>query len=122
MKKGLLCAVCVCLFSFGSGMAQTQRSMTIDQLFSLIESGSNVLTQFKYKDLGSMATICRGNAVASMGSMKMKGFFAWVAWMFVHLLRLEGGYTNITVLYKWFWNFLFGLRLGRVITDTKIAE
>lgn len=47
MKKGLLCAVCVCLFSFGSGMAQTQRSMTIDQLFSLIESGSNVLTAQK---------------------------------------------------------------------------
>ena len=47
MKKGLLCAVCVCLFSVGSGMAQTQRSMTVDQLFSLIESGSNVLTAQK---------------------------------------------------------------------------
>ena len=47
MKKGLLCAVCVCLLSVGSGMAQTQRSMTVDQLFSLIESGSNVLTAQK---------------------------------------------------------------------------
>ena len=43
MKKRLLCGVCVCLLSVGSGMAQTQRSMTVDQLFSLIESGSNVL-------------------------------------------------------------------------------
>lgn len=47
MKKRLLCGVCVCLLSVGSGMAQTQRSMTIDQLFSLIESGSNVLTAQK---------------------------------------------------------------------------
>ena len=47
MKKRLLCAVCVCLLSVGSGMAQTQRSMTVDQLFSLIESGSNVLTAQK---------------------------------------------------------------------------
>lgn len=47
MKKRLLCGVCVCLLSVGSGMAQTQRSMTVDQLFSLIESGSNVLTAQK---------------------------------------------------------------------------
>lgn len=47
MKKRLLCAVCVCLLSVGSGMAQTQRSMTVDQLFSQIESGSNVLTAQK---------------------------------------------------------------------------
>ena len=47
MKKRLLCAVCVCLLSVVSGMAQTQRSMTVDQLFSLIESGSNVLTAQK---------------------------------------------------------------------------
>ncbi len=100
----------------------TQQAVVCADNIKRLASGSNVLTQFKYKDLGSMATICRGNAVASMGNMKMKGFFAWVAWMFVHLLRLEGGYTNITVLYKWFWNFLFGLRLGRVITDTKIKD
>lgn len=47
MKKRLLCGVCVCLLSVGSGMAQAQRSMTVDQLFSLIESGSNVLTAQK---------------------------------------------------------------------------
>ena len=69
-----------------------------------------------------MATICRGHAVVAMDNMKMKGFFAWVAWMVVHLMRLAGTYTNMTVAYKWFWNFLFGLRLGRVISDTKMTD
>jgi len=79
--------------------------------------GKDDLKGFAYKDLGSMATICRGKAVVSKDSTKMTGFFAWVAWMAVHLLRLAGGYTNMLVAIKWTWNFLFGLRLGRIITD-----
>ena len=64
MKKRLLCAVCVCLLSVGSGMAQTQRSMTVDQLFSLIESGSNVLTahqrRYRFGFLSDSAGQCYG--------------------------------------------------------------
>ena len=69
--------------------------------------------------IGSMATICRGHAVVAMGSWQMKGFFAWVAWMVVHLMRLAGVYTNITVALKWFWNLVSGIRLGRIITNIK---
>jgi len=78
--------------------------------------GQTVLDEFSYKDVGSMATIGRGDAVMFKGTWQMKGFFAWCAWMVVHLMRLAGTHTNITVALKWMWNFFSGTRLGRIIT------
>lgn len=82
--------------------------------------GETQLETFQYKDMGTMATIGRGRAVIENGSFKMKGILAWFAWMFVHLLRLSGAHTNITVCLKWFWNFVSGLRLGRIITNIEL--
>ena len=82
--------------------------------------GETQLETFQYKDMGTMATIGRGRAVIENGSFKMKGLLAWFAWMFVHLLRLSGAHTNITVCLKWFWNFVSGLRLGRIITNIEL--
>ena len=76
------------------------------------------LEKFVYKDLGAMATIGRGQAV--VGSPKMSGFFAWCAWMLVHLIRLAGAHTNLTVAIKWTWNLFSGIRLGRIITNIKL--
>ncbi len=75
------------------------------------------LQNFIYHDLGSMATIGCGQAVLCKGNFTMSGFPAWLAWMGVHLLRLSGFHTNITVALKWFWNLFSGIRLGRVITN-----
>ena len=76
------------------------------------------LEKFVYKDVGAMATIGRGQAV--VGSPKMSGFFAWCAWMLVHLIRLAGAHTNLTVAIKWTWNLFSGIRLGRIITNIKL--
>ena len=79
------------------------------------------LEKFVYHDLGAMATIGRGEAVMNgpmpgLGFMlKAKGFFAWFAWMLVHLVRLAGRYADFTVSIKWIWNFFFGTRLARII-------
>lgn len=72
---------------------------------------------FVYKDLGSMATIGAGDAVMFKGMMKSKGLFAWIAWMAVHVLRLAGPLTNVTVVYKWVMNYFFGVRMARIIRD-----
>ena len=103
-------------------VATQQAAVCVENIKKLLRDPNAKLSEFTYKDVGAMATICRGHAVVSMGSMKMRGFFAWVAWMVVHLMRLAGTYTNLTVAYKWFWNFLFGLRLGRVINDTEMRD
>ncbi|KHM52951.1 pyridine nucleotide-disulfide oxidoreductase [Anaerovibrio lipolyticus] len=80
------------------------------------------LQEFVYKDYGSMATIGRCEAVVSWGFLKIGGFFAWVIWMFLHLMRLEGAHEDITVGIKWFWNFISGARLGRIITNIRFEE
>ena len=79
------------------------------------------LDKFVYHDVGAMATIAKGEAVMNgpmpvLGfMMKASGLFAWIAWMFVHLIRLAGRCSNFTVTIKWIWNYLFGTRLERII-------
>ncbi len=43
-------------------------------------------TPFRYRDKGSMATICRFNAVAEIGGLEVTGFLAWIMWLAVHVV------------------------------------
>jgi NADH dehydrogenase len=43
---------------------------------------------FVYKDKGSMATIGRALAVAEVGRLRLSGFLAWLAWLFIHIIYL----------------------------------
>ena len=98
-------------------VATQQAKIAHKNIMKLIKGDTN-LEKFVYKDLGAMATIGRGQAV--VGSPKMKGFFAWCAWMLVHLIRLAGAHTNFTVAIKWTWNLISGVRLGRIIDNIKL--
>ncbi|MBO9681417.1 MAG: NAD(P)/FAD-dependent oxidoreductase [Flavisolibacter sp.] len=61
------------------------------------------LTAFSYYDKGSMAIIGRNKAVAEIPKPKMiiKGWFAWVAWLFVHLYSLINYRNRIKTMYNW---------------------
>ena len=96
----------------------TQQAKIVHQNIMKLIKGDNNLLPFHYKDLGAMATIGRGQAV--VGSPKMSGFFAWCAFMLVHLIRLAGAHANFTVAIKWTWNLFSGVRLGRIITNIKL--
>lgn len=100
----------------------TQQAVVCVENIKRLINGESELQEFYYKDVGSMATIGRGDAVVFKGSFTMKGFFAWCAWMVVHLMRLAGTHTNVTVSLKWTWNLLSGTRLGRIITNIKLDE
>jgi NADH dehydrogenase len=45
---------------------------------------------FRYRDGGTMATISRFHAIASVGRVRMSGFVAWLFWRAVHLVALTG--------------------------------
>jgi NADH:ubiquinone reductase (H+-translocating) len=66
----------------------------------------NTSTSFKYKDLGSMATVGRNKAVAELKLGRFSGFFAWMLWLFVHLMALIGTRNKIVVLFNWVQNYL----------------
>ncbi|TSJ40579.1 NAD(P)/FAD-dependent oxidoreductase [Mucilaginibacter corticis] len=61
---------------------------------------------FKYNDKGSLATIGRNKAIADLGKIKFQGFFAWLIWMFVHLVSLLGFRNKVIVFINWIGNYL----------------
>ncbi len=69
---------------------------------------------FIYNDKGTMATIGRNKAVVELQKFKFQGFFAWLVWMFVHLMLLVGFRNRVVVFVNWLWNYVRynnGLRL-----------
>jgi NADH dehydrogenase len=56
---------------------------------------------FRYRDLGSVASIGRFRAIASVKGIHLSGFPGWVVWMFVHLAFLNGFGNRLTTLMKW---------------------
>ncbi|HPE12699.1 MAG: NAD(P)/FAD-dependent oxidoreductase [Actinobacteria bacterium] len=73
-------------------------------------------TQFSYFDKGSMATISRFRAVANVGSLELRGFLAWVAWLFIHILYLVGFRAKLSTLGHWAVAFIGRARSERTFT------
>ena len=73
---------------------------------------------FSYFDKGSMATIGRSRAIAEARGIKMHGFIAWLAWLFIHIWYLIGFKNRIAVLFNWTWSYLSYRRGARLITST----
>jgi NADH:ubiquinone reductase (H+-translocating) len=74
------------------------------------------LRAFRYKDLGNMATIGRNSAIADFGTFTLKGYIAWLAWLFVHIMNLIGFRNRIVVLVQWAWAYFSYQRAIRLIT------
>ena len=75
---------------------------------------------FSYLDKGNMATIGRNKAILEVGKLQMSGFFAWLAWSFVHILFLIGFRNKYKVMVEWMWYYLsvkHGIRLITNKTD-----
>jgi NADH dehydrogenase len=72
---------------------------------------------FKYFDKGSLATISRFSAVASIGKVHLSGFSAWVVWVAVHLFYLVGFKNRVTAVLHWAVSFLGRGRSERVATQ-----
>ncbi len=72
-------------------------------------------TPFVYNDKGSMATIGRNKAVVDIGKLRFGGFFAWIIWMFVHLLFLVGFRNKIVTLFNWVYNYINFDKASRLI-------
>jgi NADH dehydrogenase len=73
---------------------------------------------FHYLNKGTLATIGRSKAVADLGKLHFSGYFAWLAWLFVHLLFLIGFRNRFMVLAEWAWDYLTYNHSARLITDT----
>jgi NADH:ubiquinone reductase (H+-translocating) len=81
-----------------------QGSLLADNLAAMLRG--NEPKPFKYNNLGSMATIGRNKAVVDLNFFKFAGFFAWITWMFVHLMSLVGIKNKVMIFINWVWNYV----------------
>jgi NADH dehydrogenase len=73
------------------------------------------LPAFRYRDYGSMATIGRNAAIAEFpGGVRLWGWPAWIAWLFIHIFFLIGFRNRVLVLTDWatsYWTYQRHARL-----------
>ncbi len=86
----------------------------------LAEAANKQPKPFIYKDKGTMATIGRNLAVAELPFVKFGGFFAWITWMFVHLMSILGIKNRFFIFVNWLTNyFTYNLSLRLIIKPKK---
>jgi NADH:ubiquinone reductase (H+-translocating) len=71
---------------------------------------------FVYRDLGNMAIVGRGSAVADLGRLEFAGPIAWLLWLFLHIFMLIGFRNRIVVFVQWAASYLTFQRSVRLIT------
>ncbi len=62
--------------------------------------------EYEYRDLGSMATIGQNKAVADFPFVSLKGFFAWIIWMFLHLMLILSVRNKLIIFINWAWKYI----------------
>ena len=70
---------------------------------------------FRYRNLGSMATIGRDKAIADFRSFSLTGYFAWLGWVLLHIYRLLGFRNRMVVMVQWAWSYWTNRRGARLI-------
>ncbi|HSK28709.1 MAG TPA: NAD(P)/FAD-dependent oxidoreductase [Candidatus Limnocylindria bacterium] len=81
----------------------------------------NRIAPFRYRDRGAMAIIGRASAVADLGRLRFSGYFAWLAWLFVHLMYLVEFQNKVLVLVQWGWYYFSRNRAARLIVGATSA-
>jgi NADH dehydrogenase len=71
---------------------------------------------FVYRNLGNLATIGRNSAVAELPRVHMKGYLAWLFWLFVHIFNLIGFRNRLSVMTQWAFSYMTYQRSVRLIT------
>ncbi len=71
---------------------------------------------FQYNDKGSMATIGRNKAIVEVGNWKFSGYFAWLMWLFIHIVTLIGFRNKLAVMSSWLWAYFTRNRSALLIT------
>lgn len=77
---------------------------------------------FHYHNRGTMATIGRNAAVASIWGHALVGFPAWILWLSIHLYSLIGFRNRLLVFINWAWDYLFFERTVSLIVSLPVLR
>ncbi|MCM2371394.1 NAD(P)/FAD-dependent oxidoreductase [Aporhodopirellula aestuarii] len=70
---------------------------------------------FHYLDKGQVATIGRRRAVMQSGRFQLKGTLAWLGWLLIHIVYLNGFRNRFFVFLSWAWSYVTFARGARLI-------
>jgi NADH dehydrogenase len=99
-------------------VAKQQGKLLAKNILNLI-NGKEMIP-FEYVDRGTMATIGRRKAVVDLPRWKFQGTFAWLVWMFVHIMSLVGFRNKLVAFFDWMANyFTYDRPLGLIIRPHK---
>jgi NADH dehydrogenase len=85
-------------------VAMQQGSLLASNLKKNLRSEN--LKPFSYHDKGSMAIIAKYRAVADLPNLFFKGFFAWMVWLFIHIIPIAGFRNKVKLAFSWLWSFM----------------
>ena len=83
------------------------------------ESQDKPLKEFKYRDLGTMATVGKNLAVVELPFIHFHGVFAWFVWMFIHLMSIIGVRNKLMIFMNWAWKYFTYDQSTRLILRPK---
>jgi NADH dehydrogenase len=95
-----------------------QQGTLLGENLKRMEAG-NALKSFSYNNKGSMAIISKYEAVADLPKISFTGFFAWLVWLFVHIIPLVGFRNKVKLAFSWFWSFITNNPTLRLIIRPK---
>jgi NADH dehydrogenase len=77
------------------------------------------MKEFKYRDLGTMATVGRNLAVVELPYVRFQGIFGWFVWMFIHLMSIIGVRNKLQIFINWAWKYFTYDQSTRIILRPK---
>jgi NADH dehydrogenase len=107
---------------FLPGVAQVAMQQATHAAHNIVRTISGQpRTPFVYRNYGDMATIGRNSAVGDFGWMRVKGYPAWLAWLFVHIFQLIGFRNRLSVMTQWAFAYWTYQRSVRLITGSRAS-
>ena len=98
-------------------VAIQQAKLLSTNLKSLLANKTTI--EFRYRDLGTMATIGRNLAVVELPFIKFHGLFGWYVWMFIHLMSIVGVKNKLVIFLNWAWKYFTYDQSTRLILRPK---
>jgi NADH dehydrogenase len=74
---------------------------------------------FRYRHVGSLATIGRNHAVVDLGWLRLKGVLGWWFWGLIHIYFLISVRAATLVMLQWFWTYLTRKKGARLVTGLR---
>jgi NADH dehydrogenase len=77
---------------------------------------------FTFHNRGNTAIIGRNAAVFDFGWWRIKGWFAWTMWAFIHVYLLVGFQHRVLVAIQWLWRYITYEQGSRLIAENTIEK